>query len=350
MYVPYSIVNPLTIVQISRRLPRPGDILVGVGDTVEPAHIVAQTVRPADFRIINVARELNAPLKKVKNYIKVERGERVSEGDVLAARGGLSGGSCRAPIGGTIVGSGRGRLLLEADPQPIRLNALVPGVVVDTWPSEGVLIETVGAYIQAAWGNGLEAYGPLRVIARAPRHPLRPKHIDPASQGAILVGGARLDEETIERAVEMQVRGIIVGGLPSRLLSLAEGVGFPIVATEGVGKTPMSKATFDLLRSLDGRDVALSAQLRPRWGAKRPYIVVPMPSEAGTPIDPDAPIVVGSRVRALRQPYRGASGEVIDIPPGMSQLETGARVTGVQVDFGRNEMAFIPYANLERLL
>ena len=64
MYVPYSIVNPLTIVQISRRLPRPGDILVGVGDTVEPAHIVAQTVRPADFRIINVARELNVPLKR----------------------------------------------------------------------------------------------------------------------------------------------------------------------------------------------------------------------------------------------------------------------------------------------
>ncbi len=349
MFISYSIVNPLTLVRVPRRLPRPGEVLYRAGDSVEPAHIVAQAVDPPDFRIVDVARELDVPVKRVKNMLKVKEGATLKRGDVLAARGSFGGPVCRSPIEGVLVGSGRGRLLIEAEPGAIQLSALVPGRVVETWPEEGVMIETVGAHIQAIWGNGKEAFGVLRVVVRAPRHPIRPKHIDPSLQGVILVGGSRIDEETLEHAIEAQVRGIIVGGVPPSLVPLLETLEFPVVCTEGLGVTPMSKAIFDLLRSLDGREAALCGRMQLRWGEERPYIVVPMPAQSGDPINPEEPLRVGGKVRILRGPYFGTSGTVVDIPPGMVQLETGARLPGVEVDIGK-ETTLVPYINLERLL
>ncbi len=350
MFIPYSIVNPLIVVRVARRLPRAGEVLVQIGDTVEPAHIVAEATQPPDFRIVDIARELDLPVKRVKKYLKVNRGDNVSKGDVLASTGGLRGGICRAPIDGTIVGSGRGRLLLEAESQKIQLSALIPGTVVERWAGLGVLIESVGAFIEGAWGNGQESYGVLRVVVRAARYPIRPKHIDASAQGAILVGGSRLDEETLDHAIEMQVRGIIVGGIPPALIPRLQALDFPVVSTEGIGATPMSKATFDLLRSLDGRETAVSGRLRPRWGSQRPYIVIPMPTQIGEMVDPETHLDVGSRVRILRAPHAGVSGTVVDIPTGYVQLETGARLPGIRVDFGGNEEALVPQRNLERLL
>ncbi len=350
MFISYSIANPLTRVRIPRRLPRPGQVLVHSGDHVEPARVIAQAVEPADFRIIDVARELSVPLKKVKSYLKVNRGDTVAEGDILASRGGFGGQVCRAPIAGSIVGSGRGRLLLEADPQAVHLTALVPGLVAEVLPDEGVVIEAIGAFMQMGWGNGREAYGALRVVVRAPRHPIRPKHLDAASQGKILVGGSLQDEETLEQAIEMQVRGIIVGGVSPSIIPRLEAMDFPVVATEGVNAAQMSQAFFDLLRSLADREAAVSGRLQYRWRIERPYVFVPMPAQAGQSIKPEAPLVVGSRVRVLRGPYTGASGVVSDIPTGMIQLETGARLPGAQVDFGGKEFALIPFMNLERLL
>ena len=349
MFIPYSIVNPLTTVRIPRRLPRPGELLVRPGEAVDPSRVVAQTVKPVDFAIVDVARELKVPVKKVKTYLKVDRGAAVAEGDVLASRGGLGGQVCRAPIDGTIMGSGRGRLLLEAEPQTIHVPALVPGLVVEASATEGVVIEATGAFMQMGWGNGREAFGVLRMVVRAPRHPIRIKHIDAAAQGAILVGGSHFDEETLEQAIEMQVRGIIVGGVPPSMVPLLETVEFPIVTTEGISTAPMSQIFFDLLRSLDGREVSVCGRMRHRWG-ERPYVMVPMPARGATPVNPETPLTVGSRVRVLRGPYTGVSGVVSDIPKSLIQLETGARLPGVQVDLGGKEFALVPFVNLERLL
>ena len=350
MFIPYTVVNPLTTIRIARRLPRTGEVLARNGEAVEPMHIVAQAVEPADFRIIDVARELDIPIKKTQPYLKVSRGDSIAEGDVLATRGGLGGRVCRAPISGTVIGSGRGRLLLEADPQPIQVNALVPGMVVETWAAEGVLIETVGAMIQAAWGNGKEAYGTLRLVVRAPRIPLRAKHINPSAQSTILIGGSSIDEATLEYAAEMKVNGIIVGSIKPHLIPLLQTLELSLVATEGMGDIPMCNAIFDLLRSLDGRDAAVSGMMMQRWKMQRPFIVVPMPTQAGRSIDAEAPLAVGNRVRVLRGQYRGMSGTIADLSNNMFQLATGARLRGVEVDFGGSESVLLPYANLERLL
>lgn len=350
MATPSCVMNPLTTVRIPRLLTRPGDLMVRAGESVEPSQIVAQSFEPADFRIVDVARELEVPVKNANALLKVQRGQAIAEGDILAARGGLSRRVCRAPISGTVVGVGRGRLLLEGDPEVVRLAALVPGYVVEARGDEGVVIETIGGLIEALWGNGKEAYGVLRMVVRDAQHPIRVTHINASSQGTILVGGATVDEESIAQAASVQVRGMIIGSLPASLISRAQEAPFPIVATEGIGTTPMTQTAFALLRSLDGRDAAVSGDIGARWREKRPYIVVPMPTQAGRSIDASGRPAVGDRVRVLRGDHRGQSGTIAHLLEGLVHLETGARMPRAAVTLAEGVTIQVPYANLERLL
>ncbi|RLC90648.1 MAG: hypothetical protein DRI37_00790 [Chloroflexi bacterium] len=349
MFLPYSIVNPLMRIEVVRSLSLPGQIIVHENEVVEPLQIVAEMTAPPAFRIINVARKLGVSPQKAKRYLTVKVGAALSKGDVMASRGGWGGHVCQAPFDGTVTGYGRGRFLFEAQPRRVQLSALVPGRVARVWPDEQLVIQTQGAFIQGAWGNGKENYGVIKLVVRSARHALRAKRLDASAQGAIVVGGTGLDEEALEQALEMRVGGIIVGGVPVNLLPRLHEVDFPVLATEGVGKIPMSAAVFKLLHSLDGREAAVSGQLRTGRESVRPYIVIPMPSDTGAQVHPETPLEVGSRVRALRQPYLGMSGTVVNLPQGPRSLKTGARLPGAEVDFD-GETIFLPFANLELLL
>ena len=350
MFIPYTVASPLLTVRIPRLLAQTGQVLVRSGDSVAQSQTVAQAIRPPDFRIVEVAQELDIPARNTHSYLRVERGQSVAEGDILAARGGLSTRVCHAPLSGTVVGVGRGRLLLEGEAEVIRLAALVPGYVVESRAGSGVIIETVGALIQAFWGNGAEGYGALRVLVRDPRHPIRATHINASAQGRILIGGSGLDQEAIGQAVDLQVRGIIVGSVLPSVIPLLKEVSFPVIATEGVGNLPMSAALYELLRSLDGREAAISARIGDRWKPTRPYAVVPMPTHAAPTLNPDAPLKTGDRVRILRGEYRARSGIVSRLLEGLIQVETGARLQGIEVTVGESERVQVPYANIERLL
>ncbi len=350
MLLPFSIINPLTLIEIKRTLPRAGDVLVEANATVEPHQIVAEATQLPDFQIINLSRALSLPPKRVRSTLQVDVGDAIEENEILASRGGLGGRVCRAPFSGFVTGYGRGRLLLEANPVTYQLSALVPGTITHVLPGKGVIIQTHGGLIQAAWGNNQETYGVLRLVVRAPHHPLRARRIDASAQGSIVVGGVSLDEEALEQAIEMQVRGIIVGGIPADLIPRLQEIELPVIATEGIGDVPMSATAFDLLQSLDGREAAISACMTCRRAKQRPYIAIPMPAQNGLPIAPQEPVDVGDRVRALRAPYLGMTGTISELPSRLVRVETGARLRGAYIDFDEEERVFIPFANLERVL
>jgi len=349
MIIQHCIANPLTTIRTLRQLPHPGKVLMRIGDAVESSQIVAQTVIPPDFRILEVAQELDVPPNNANSHLKVERGQVVSAGDILASKGGLGSRVCKSPIEGKVAGVGRGRLLLQAVPEPVRLPALVPGYVVAIEPGESIVIETVGGLIQALWGNGIEAFGVLRVVVREAGNPIRATHINASSQGSILIGGSTVDAETIQQAKEMRARGLIVGSVPADLISEVQDAGLPVIATQGIGTTPMSQSVFDLLRSLDGREAAVCGDIGDRWHRKRPYIVIPMPTQVGQALHLDDPPAIGERVRVLKGEYRGRSGTIEGLPTRAVELGTGAHLAGAAIDLGEDELIPIPYANLERI-
>lgn len=351
-YYPFETqVTPLTAVRRERILPVPGDVLVRIGDRVEPTQVVAHADLPGDFRIVPVARPLGVSTSQVKRYMRISLGDEVRRGQVIARRGRLFAHTVKSPIDGMVTAVGGGRVLIEATPTPFDLRAYIYGTVSNVLQHHGLIVETPAAVIQGVWGAGDESLGVLKRMVENPDEPLQAQAIDPSCHGTILVGGAGLSDAVFERAKELQVRGIVVGGLPSELISHAEQLPFPVIVTEGIGTVPMSKPVFRLLTTNDGREASISGRVQARWGIIRPEIVIPLPAEMVPPaeIGPGTPLEVGTRVRAVRAPYMGAVGTVVALPAHAHRMETGARVHGAEVDLGGETPAFVPLVNLEVL-
>ncbi|MBC7227205.1 MAG: hypothetical protein H5T61_08235 [Thermoflexales bacterium] len=348
-YLPQAVISPLTIVRKERHLPGRGDILVREGDRVEPVQVIGRAMVPGEFRIVNLAQMLGVPRRAVRRYLKVKPGQEVRQGDVLAARGGLVRRVCRAPITGTVTGIGGGRLIIEAPPQVVEVRAGYPGVVKRVLREEGVVIQVAGALIQCTWGNQQEGFGVLRLLTDSREKPLRVRMIDTSCRGTVLIGGILADEDVLDQAIEMQVRGIIVGGVAPELLEKASRAPFPILATEGPGSVPMSPRCFQLLSTYHGREAVLDGRCAGGRSIIRPEIIVPLPAEPGTgPLElPDVPLKVGDMVRIVRSPYAGQTGTV------SAFINTGRPTTGSHLPVvkitvpGEESSLTVPVFNLE---
>ncbi len=352
-YYPSEVqVNPLTKIRRERLLPRAGEVLVSAGDQVEAAQVIARTNLSSDFHIIPVARLLDTSANKVKRHLQVDLGDQVRQGETIAKRGGLFGRTVKSPIDGVVTARGGGRILVEAPPVPFELRAYIRGQVSNVMASHGAVIETMGAVIQGVWGAGGESFGVLKSLVNKPHHPLQARAINPSCHGTVLIGGAKLDEEGLERAEEQEVKGIITGGLPPDLLPLLKDLSFPVIATEGIGEVPMSRPIFNLLTTNEGREASLNGEVRVRWNVTRPEIIIHLPSKV-QPVPSKqvgAPLTVDTTVRIVQAPYLGEVGTVVDIPSHPRPIGTGAMVLCAEVELDQEgESVYVPLTNLEVL-
>lgn len=352
-YPPETRVMPMTLIRRERLLPTPGVIVVGLGQRVEPPDIVAQTELGGQFRTLEVARLLRVPPSKVKRYLKKGIDSPVTAGEVIASRPGLPPRQVRSPINGTLVGFDphTGRVALESEGRQIDLRAYLKGVIGNVMEGRGVIVETPGALIQAAWGIGGESFGVLRVATDTASEPLKASSIDIKMHGSIVVGGGWITASALEQAQQLQLKGMIAGSIEGDLIPAALEMTFPIILTEGIGRVEMAAPIFELIRSQEGREVSISAETRTRWGVTRPEILIPLPSDTRPPPPPavGSPLTVGARVRVLRGPYRGKVGTVASIPVRAQRIEIGIRVHGADVRLASGMTVFVPFANLELL-
>lgn len=361
VYPPQTIATPLTVIQRERLLPAPGEIFVHEGERVEPVQVIGRALVPAELRIVNVSRDLSVPASRVPKYLKVKPGQDVKKGEIVAELRGIpalltllfesSARPSRSPLDGIVTDSGGGRLLIEAHPKEVELRANLYGVVTRVIPQWGVSIRATGTLVQGVWGNNQDSSGVLKLMVKDPSRPIRTRSIDASSHGAVLIGGSRIDEGLLEKAGEIQVRGIIAGSLDPEAISFAREAPFPIIITEGFGSYPMSSRIFELLAASDGREAMLNANFRSQWGAVRPEVFVPLPSEseAEPPPAPDAPLKVGDTVRVIRGPYLGLVGTVTNLSAWM-RVTTGAQFPAAKVKTEtEEEIILVPLANLEIL-
>lgn len=350
VYLPQTIATPLTVVQRERVLPVAGEILVREGERVEPVQVIGQASLPGDTRPINVARLLGIQPTAVSKCLKVKSGQRVKRGQVLASVRWPQKRSCRAPMDGVVSDGCGGWLLIEAAPEEIELRANLHGTVSRVVAGWGVVIRTHGTLVQGIWGNGKEGSGVLKALKERDK-PLRAKSIDATCRGTILVGGGRLEADALEKAVEMQVRGIITGGLAPDAMTAAEQMAFPIIVTEAVGDASMCPRIHHLLTTHDGREATLDARFKTGWEVMRPEVIVPLPAEGGAEVQPDPNLAlqVGDIVRGVRAPYLGISGVVAAFPTRM-RTATGMQMMAARVKRDEDEQIMaIPLANLEIL-
>jgi hypothetical protein len=381
-------------IRVERILPAPGEILVRTGERVEALQKIARIPARGQVHVVNVARMLGLGAPDLSQVMLKKRGDRIEAGETIAARRGVLPflhKPCRSPVAGRLAAIGHGWVVIEGRSSHSRKGngrgpeaeaedflAFVPGRVAAITDYRSVTIETVGVHIVGACGLGSEGNGVLKVPVKDPTQALTADDIELGHSNAVLVGGAGVSLQALERASEMQVRGIIVGGISASLHHLIPSPSFPIVATEGYGDLPMSSLTYDILKRLDGREVSLSGRMGEVWDFARPTIIVPLmehledESALATGDARLEPARVGDQVRALRHPLLGQVGEIVALPAEHQLVASGLSLAGAQVTFGGGQYPestlqpvgtahaastsypagttrFVPWLNLERI-
>jgi hypothetical protein len=378
LYTPHgaSPVISSAMARIERRLPEPGDVLVRVGQRVEPEDVVARTYRSSPPQIINVARSLGIQPSQVERAMIREVGNTVAQGEVLARSSRIGGRSCIASVGGVIaaVDSETGYVTIAPDRQPFELLANVRGIVMDVQPHEAALIETPAAQVYGVWGMGNERSGVLRLLVTDPAEAIDAAQIDARSAYAILIGGSGISAAALRRATQEQVRGVIVGSIDERELRaflgwadnsawrvgvggwqlpdprVAPDPGLTLIVTEGFGARPMSAPCFDLLTSLDRQEALVEGATQLRQPLRRPRVVVPLSRSAGGQVDaPHVELAPGVQVRLLDMEHLGQIAVVQSVPSLPRRVASGARVPAVEVALADAPAFFVPRTAVEPL-
>jgi len=365
-YTPGLKVTRATVIRKERRLPISGEVLVSVGDSVTATQVVARANLPGNVIPLNVAGRLGIQPNEVPDAMLAKQGEAIGKGEVIARSKGIMGllkTTLKAPADGVIesVSAITGQVILREPPIPIEVKAYIDGKVVEIKKNEGVVVENTVSLVQGIFGIGGEAIGEIAVVVDSPDQDLAPQLISENHRGKVVIGGSFVSTEAMRRAVELGVICLVVGGTDDYNLKEflgydigvaitgQERAGLTVILTEGFGRLRMAAKTFELLKSLEGKAASVNGATQIRAGVIRPEIIVP----TGLPIDEEriqdeGVLEKGTLVRVIREPYFGAIGKVVGLPPEPRVIVTG-KVRVAELELENGERVIVPRANLERI-
>lgn len=365
-YTPGLTVSSDVVVRRIRRLPIKGEVLVTVGDAVTPNKVVARAMLPGPLQTIKLAEKFGIEPKDVAAIIKLKVGSEVVKGEIVAESKGLFGmfkQTITSDHTGMVesISEVTGNVLVREPSIPVDRTAYIQGRIAEVMPGEGVIVETRGAMIQGIFGIGGERMGTIRVAASGPGQPLLPTDIQESDRGKIVVGGSGLSFETIMRASQFGLVGLVAGGVRDEDLTKflgydigvaitgQEAIDLTLVVTEGFGFLSMAGRTFDLFQSLDGEEASINGATQIRAGVIRPELIVTraIPTEVHE-IGVDAfELKAGAAIRVIREPYFGQLGLVTELPATLQVLESGTEVRVLRAKLNSGEEVTVPRANVE---
>lgn len=366
-YTPGLQVTPETVVTKTRMLPLPGKVHVKLGDRVAAEQVVATTDFPGDVMTVNVVNQLGIEPGAIHEYMLKKEGDSVKLDEPLAENKPLLKWfktTIKSPIEGTVesVSKVTGQVLLRKPPRRIELLAYVDGKVVEIIPEVGADIMTAATFVQGIIGIGGERTGVLVKAVDNPGDVLTADRIRPEHKGKILFGGRLIHADALKKALATGVNGVIVGGFHAK--DLKEWLGYELgvaitgdedvvtslIVTEGFGEIPMARRTFDLLSSQEGKKASISGRTQIRAGVMRPEVIIPIdkdPSTIKVENHVEKGTQIGTPLRIIREPYFGQLGKVVELPPQLETIESGAKVRIMKVELAGGQVVTVPRANVE---
>lgn len=367
-YTPGLTVTRDIVVHRRRRLPIEGDVLVSIGDKVGPTQVVARAMLPGPLQTIRLNEKLGVEAREVSSFMLVQVGDDVAPGQLVAETKGIFGklfkSQAFSDVAGVIeaVSDVTGHVLVREPSVPVEVGAYIAGTISEVEPNEGAVVETRGAMVQGIFGVGGERHGVIRVAVAGPDQVLQASDVRDDDQGKILVGGSGVTYEAIEAAAQSGAAGIVVGAVKDVDLTKflgydigvaitgQEQIALTLVCTEGFGVLNMAGRTFELLKSLEGKDASINGATQIRAGVIRPEVIVPLETGSGSVAEEGASggaLDIGVSIRVIREPYFGLLGKVTDLPSTLVKVDSGAevRVLRAQLDDGRD--VTVPRANVE---
>lgn len=371
-YTPGLTVSPDIVIRKVRRLPLKGKVLVKVGDKVGPKTVIARTELPGPITTLRVAEQLGVEPQDLPRFLLKKVGDRVEGGEVLAERKtfwGLFTTRVSSPIPGTVefLSEATGHIGIRYLPTPVEVTAYLRGLVVEVLPEEGAVVATRGVFVQGILGLGGERHGDVAVIASAPDEVVSDERLGDEHRGKILVAGALADGRLLEAVKRVGAIALIVGGvLDTDIKDLLgydigvaitgdEDIPFTLIITEGFGKIPMAKRTYELLASREGQEASVNGATQIRAGVIRPEVIIPTREgltledlrEAKKEPSVSGELNIGTTVRLIRTPHFGALARITELPPEPTEIETGAKTRVAVVELLSGERVIVPRANLE---
>ena len=370
-----------TLITKVRKLPISGEVLVKEGEKVSYDTEVARTSLPGKVNVVNLAymleleniagaHEEQRKSLNLTKYLVKGVGEYCKKGDIIARRKtffGMFQRECRLSCEGVIehISDVTGQCLLREPPVPLSLNSFIPGTVTKVLPKEGVIIETQAALIQGIFGIGGETHGELMILRKSEDDALTENQITEECAGKIIVGGSIVDCQTLQKAVKLGVKGIIVGGMKdSDLASFLgynigvaitgeERMGLTVILTEGFGKMRMASKTFNLLKKFENKLACINGATQIRAGVIRPEIIIPLKGDTKKESEEEDLYLEGLKsglpVRIIGPPYFGALGFVVNLPVELQKVETESDVRVLEVELENGDRVTVPRANIEMI-
>lgn len=367
-YSPGLTVTDSIVLKKQRILPLKGKVLVKKGDKVTAETLVAETFLPGNVLPMNLANKLGVTPNLVMEFLKVQPGQILKEGDILAENRGFFGTGLfktrvASPIDGEVesISHHTGQILLREPRIPVQIKAFIDGLIVDVIPEEGVVIENKSAYIQGIFGIGGETTGEIKILVKNGTEVLDENLIDSSCKGKLIVGGSMVTLKAIKKAIEMGVNGIITGGIDDQdIKSLLgydigvaitgyEHIGVTILVTEGFGNIEMADKTYNLLKRFEGKQTSMHGKTQIRAGVIRPEVIIPVEfrEDELKVVEATMPTLEeGTVVRVIRQPGFGKIGKVVGLPEELHVVESETKVRILQAEID-NKKYDIPRANVE---
>jgi len=371
-YTPGLTISADTVVRKVRRLPLKGQVLVQVGDSVNPDTVVARTELPGPVTTVRVAERLGVEPRELPKYLLKQMGDKVQAGEIIAERKsffGLFTSRVTSPITGTIdfISEATGNIGIRHLPTPVEVTAYLRGLVVDVLPEEGAVVATRGVFVQGIFGLSGERHGQIALLADSPDEVVSDTKVSDEHKGKVLIAGALAHWRLMEAAKQVGAVALVTGGVLDtdikKLLGYDIGVAitgheplpFTLIVTEGFGEIAMAKRTFELLASQEGREASVNGATQIRAGVIRPEVVVPKDG-ALTLEDLEEPkesefaageLNIGTPIRLIRAPYFGALGRVVALPPEPQEIETETKTRVLEAELVTGERVIVPRANVE---
>jgi hypothetical protein len=355
------IVLEYTVITRDRMLPPRayGSVRVSPGANVESNHVIAAGELAQDFRIVDVAGPLRIDPNDVETLSSILT---VGPGDAIQAGQPLANPRRRkdrkrvpdAPTDGIVSVIEHGRVILQTNPQPVVVYARMQGRITELiGGNKGARIETVGALVQGAWGNGRFLFSSFSFEPRDGLQSLiKQTSLLENVRGRVYVLERPITVEDLRVVVKKELGGLVAPSMNYHLRETAMALKVPIILTEGFGELQPTRRVFDILREFENkRQAAFDAAAFNRWTNEHPEIVIPyqLPGQNARQPAMDEPLVVGAVVRLSRAPYEGQIATVTNLPDKPQIMENGLRVAAAQVKLRNGREVSVPLANVELL-
>jgi len=371
-YTPGLTISADTVVRKVRRLPLKGQVLVQVGDQVEPDTVIARTELPGPVTTVRVAERLGIEPRELPKYLLKQVSNKVQAGEVIAERKsffGLFTSRVTSPITGTIdfISEATGNIGIRHLPTPVEVTAYLRGLVVEVLPEEGAVVATRGVFVQGIFGLSGERHGQIALLTNSPDEVVSDTKVSDEHKGKVLIAGALAHWRLMEAAKQVGAVALVTGGVLDtdikKLLGYDIGVAitghellpFTLIVTEGFGEIAMAKRTFELLASQEGREASVNGATQIRAGVIRPEVVVPKDTKL-TLDGLQAPerdefaageLNMGTPIRLIRAPHFGSLGRVVALPPEPQEIETETKTRVLEAELVTGEKVIVPRANVE---